>query len=117
MAPGGRVHTLQRRLEELDRVAATQAGPNIQPVRFLGSREEATWRNGLYSLRNRIVHEGLREVPFAGAKAGLVAGLHAIHRVQDLTPAFNRMMIWSGPALDLGHLQESSGRLSRLFEA
>lgn len=117
MAPGGRVHTLQRRLEELDRVAGTQAGPGTQPLRFLGSPEESQWRTALYALRNRIVHEGLRDVPFAEAKAGLMAGLHAIHRVQELTPAFNRAMIWSGAALDLGHLQQSSGRLSRLFEA
>ena len=114
---GGPVHTLWRRLEELDRIAAGQAGPSTQPLPFLGSPEEALWRTALYALRNRVVHEGLRDVPFAEAKAGLVAGLHAIHRVQELTPSFNRAMIWSGPALDLGHLEQSSGRLSRLFEA
>ena len=117
MAPGGRVHTLQRRLEELDRIVAAQATSAMPASAFLGSSEESGWRAALYALRNRIVHEGLRDVPFDEAKAGLVAGLHAIHRLQQLTPAFNRPMIWSGGALDLGHLQESSGRLSRLFEA
>jgi hypothetical protein len=117
MVPGGRIHTLQHRLEKLDRVAATQTGPGAQPRRFLGSPEESQWRIALYALRNRIVHEGLRDVPFAEAKAGLVAGLHAIYRVQQLTPSFNRAMIWSEHTLDLGHLQQSAGRISRLFEA
>lgn len=117
MAPGGRYHLLQRRLEELDRIAAAQAPAGSQPLQFLGSPEERQWRPALYALRNRVVHEGLRDLPFAEAKAGLVAGLHAIHRVQELTPAFGRGMIWSGPALDLGHLQQSAGRISRLFEA
>jgi hypothetical protein len=70
----------------------------------------------LYGLRNRIVHEGLRSVPFEEAKAGVVAGLHAIHQIQDLTYAFARPMIWSGAALDLDHIQKSAGRISRLFE-
>jgi len=116
MNPGGRFHTLQRRLEELDRVAAAQTFLGIQPLQFLGSAEERQWRTALYSLRNRIIHEGLRGVPFGDAKSGLVAGLHAIHRVQDLTPAFNRVMIWSGAALDLGHIDQTAGRISRLFE-
>jgi hypothetical protein len=116
MNPGGRFHTLQRRLEELDRVAVVQTVLGIQPLQFLGSAEEKQWRTALYSLRNRIVHEGLRDVPFGDAKSGLVTGLHAIHRVQDLTPAFNRVMIWSGAALDLSHIDQTAGRISRLFE-
>jgi hypothetical protein len=117
MAARGRVHTLQRRLEELDRIAAAQTPVNLQPRRFLGSPEETRWRSALYGLRNRIVHEGIRIVPFAEAKDALVAGLHAIHSIQSLIPAFNRAMTWSGAALDLGHIQPSAGRLSRLFEA
>lgn len=117
IAPGGRLHTLQRRFEELDRLAATLAPTGAPPRRFLGSPEEAQWRQALYHLRNRIVHEGLRSVPFAEAKAALVAGLHAIHAIQDLTPSFARAIIWSGAALDLAHVQQSAGRLSRLFEA
>jgi hypothetical protein len=117
MAARGRVHTLQRRLEELDRIAAAQTPSGLQPRRFLGSSEETRWRSALYGLRNRIVHEGIRIVPFAEAKDALVAGLHAIHSIQSLIPAFNRAMTWSGSALDLGHIQPSAGRLSRLFEA
>jgi len=117
MAPGGRLHTLQRRFEELDRLAAKLAPAGTPPRRFIGSPEEAQWRQALYRLRNRIVHEGLRSVPFAEAKTALVAGLHAIHAIQDLTPTFARAMIWSGAALDLAHVQQSAGRLSRLFEA
>ncbi|MBI4331649.1 MAG: hypothetical protein HY673_10250 [Chloroflexi bacterium] len=117
MAPGGRFHTLQRRLEELDRIAVTQTPSSAQPRRFLSSPEEAQWRTALYGLRNRIVHEGLRTVPFVDAKAALVAGLHAIYRIQDLAHPFGRAMIWSGATLDLGHIQQSAGRISRLFEA
>ena len=117
MSPAGKHSTLQRRFEELDRIAVAQTPSGAQQRRFLGSPEEAQWRTSLYRLRNRIVHEGLREVSFADAKAGLVAGLHAIHRIQDLTPAFGRAMMWSGAALDLGHVQQSAGRISRLFEA
>lgn len=116
MASGGRLNTLQGRLEELDRIAAGGAA-NAQTRRFLGCQEEVRWRGALYSLRNRIVHEGLRSVPFKEAKAGVVAGLHAIHQIQDLTPVFARPMIWSGAALELDHVQESAGRISRLFEA
>jgi hypothetical protein len=116
MAYRGRLHTLQRRLEELDRIAGTHAVVGTPPRRFIGSPEESQWRSTLYSLRNRIVHEGLRTVPFVDAKAALVAGLHAIHTIQELTPAFRRAMIWSGPALDLGHIRQSAGRISRLFE-
>ena len=116
MAPGGRLHTLQPRLVELDRIAVAQTPSGAQPRRFLGSPEEAQWRTALYGLRNRIVHEGLRMVPFVDAKAALVAGFHAIHRIQDLAPPFGRAMMWSGAALDLGHIQQSAGRISRLFE-
>lgn len=116
MAPGGRLHTLQRRFVELDRLAAVLATTGAQSHHFLGSPEEAQWRQALYRLRNRIVHEGLRSVPFADAKSALVAGLHAIHAIQDLTPSFSRSMIWSGAALGLPHLHQSAGRLSRLFE-
>jgi hypothetical protein len=116
MGNRGRLHTLQRRLEELDRIAASQSPTGTQSQKFLGSPEEARWRKDLYSLRNQIVHEGNRSVAFDDAKAGLVAGLHAIYTVQNLTPAFGRQMIWSGDALDLTHLRKSSGRLSRFFE-
>ena len=116
MASGGRLNTLQRRLEELDHVAAAGGAANARPLRFLGCPEEVRWRGALYGLRNRIVHEGLRSVPFEEAKAGVVAGLHAIHQIQDLTPAYARPMIWSGAALNLDHIQKSAGRISRLFE-
>lgn len=114
----GPLGTLQRRLERLDRVAASLAPGSAggRPPAFLNSPTEYNWRRDLYKLRNRIVHEGLRTVPFQDAKRGIVAGLHAVHAIQALHPAFNRPLTWSGPALDLLHIQESAGRLSRLFE-
>jgi hypothetical protein len=116
MAYKGQFHSLQRRLEEIDRIAAAETSPGGQPKKFLGSPEEARWRTALYGLRNRIVHQGLRTVSFAEAKGALVAGLHAIHKIQDLAPSFGRDRIWSGGALDLSHIQNTSGRISRIFE-
>jgi hypothetical protein len=118
LVQGGRFDSLQKRLIEIDRVAvaeATTAGEQVR--RFLGSAAEASWRSDLYRLRHRIVHEGLREVPFDVAKLAVVAGLKAAYVVQDLRPAFNRQLMWSGPALELPHITQSAGRLSRLFEA
>lgn len=111
----GAVHTLQRRFEYLDRVAKNR-NPQLKQG-FLGSDEEALWRRALYGLRNRISHEGLRVVGFVDAKAGLVGCLRAADRIQGLCDSFRRPMSWSGEALNLGHLEESAGRLSRLFEA
>lgn len=116
MGPKGPFHTLRSRLKELDRIAAAEAQPGCQPKTFLGSPEETRLRTALSALRNRIVHQGLRTVPFADAKEALVAGLHAIHRIQDLAPSFRRARMWSGAALGLGHIQETSGRISRIFE-
>lgn len=117
MGTGGQFHTLQRRLTELDRLAATSAAPESEPPQFLGSAEEQQWRAALYALRNRVVHEGLRDLPFAEGRAAIAAGLRAIHKIQGLTPAFNRAMIWSDAALAVEHLQQSTGRMFRLFEA
>ena len=113
MAPGGRAHTLQRRLKHLDQVARSR---DRSASGFIGSNEERTWRTDLYRLRNRISHEGLRTVAFAEAKAGLVAGLRAMDRIQSMTPEFRRSMSWSSAALELGHIQESAGRIARFFE-
>jgi len=113
LAPGGRLHTLQRRLEELDRIALAEGGPR----RFLASAEEQRWRGALYRLRNEIAHAGRRDVRFADAKEAVVAGMHAMHAIGDLAPTFNRALSWGGEVLDLPHIIESRGRLSRLFES
>jgi hypothetical protein len=84
---------------------------------FAKSAAYARWKDDLYRLRNQIVHTGLREVSFDLAKRGLIAGLHAVDAINDLAPVFARSMRWSGDALDLPHIQQSAGRLSRLFES
>jgi hypothetical protein len=102
-AQRGRFDSLQKRLVEIDRVARAEASIANQPVsRFLGSPEEVLWRRDLYRLRHRVVHEGLREVSFDDAKKAVVAGLKAAHAVQRLRPGFQRALMWSGAALDLG---------------
>lgn len=77
----------------------------------------ARWRQTLYRLRNEIAHEGRREVSFDEAKEALVAGMHAMHAIQDLAPDFNRALAWGGDVLDLPHVVESRGQVGRLFES
>src|SRR5262249_40130714 len=112
LAPGGAHHTLQRRLQQLDRFAEEESSAK----RFLGSAEEQRWRSTLYKLRNQIAHAGRRGVDFAEAKDAIAAGMHAIFAIQDLAPSFGRSLSWGGGVLDLPHVVESRGRLARLFE-
>lgn len=112
LAVGGALHTLKHRLRELDRIAQHEGSTS----RFLNSAAEQRWRGTLYRLRNQIAHAGLRDVPFPDAKDAIVAGMHAMHAIQDLTPTFNRPLSWAGDVLDLPHVVDSRGRLARLFE-
>jgi len=112
LAVRGALHTLQRRLQELDRIAQQEGSAS----RFLNSAVEHRWRGTLYRLRNQIAHSGLRDVAFAEAKDAIVAGMHAMHAIQDLAPTFNRPLAWAGDVLDLLHVVDSRGRLARLFE-
>lgn len=111
-ALGGALHTLQPRLKELDRIALAGGAPQ----RFIGSQAESEWRQRLYRLRNEIVHQGRREVSFDDAKAGISSGLQAAAAVQALLPAFQRKLSWSGQAVQLAHINNSAGRLARMFE-
>ena len=113
LAPRGAFHTLQRRLEELDRIAQNEGATR----RFLGSAEEQRWRSTLYRLRNEIAHAGRRVVAFNEGKDALVAGMHAMNAIEELAPTFRRTLSWGGAVLDLLHIVESRGRLARLFEA
>lgn len=117
MSSSGRFNTLQRRLKQIDRIAAENTPGDQEPEQFLGSEEELRWRTTLYGLRNQIVHEGLRDVAFSAAKEGLIASLHAAHRIESLSHAFSRTMRWAGSTLNLDHVRQSAGRISRLFEA
>jgi hypothetical protein len=110
------LHSLAGRLRELDLIA-TRSTSGVAFTPFAGSKAHLRWRDDLYKLRNRIVHTGLREVSFESAKRGLVAGLRAADAINDLTSLFSRPMRWSGEAVELPHIRQSSGRLSRLFEA
>jgi len=110
MALGGKLHLLQHRLRHLDRFAKSPASP------FLGSTEETNWRRDLYDVRNRIVHGGVRSISFDEARVAIIAGLHAVAAVQALNPSFCRKMNWSGNYLDLPHIHQTAGRLSRLWE-
>lgn len=117
-AYNGNLHLLQPRLVKLDALAeeeATNTGRVFEP--FLGSSEETEWRQYLYNLRNEIVHKGRREANYEEAKRAIVIGLKAIYYLQNMSPLFTRQFMWTEEALELQHIRESAGRLSRLFEA
>jgi hypothetical protein len=117
-AQGGRLDSLQKRLIEIDRRASAEAVAAGEPVRrFTGSPTETEWRNDLYRVRHRVVHQGLRALSFEVAKRAIQVGLRASHAVQDLRPSYNWRLAWSGDVLDLPHITQSAGRLSRIFEA
>lgn len=117
-APRGGLDSLQRRLVEIDRAAETEATAAGVPSRqFLGSQAETAWRYDLYRVRHTVVHEGVRHLTFDIAKRALQAGLRAAFEIQDLRPSFNRPFVWTGDVLNLSHLTQSAGRLSRIFEA
>jgi len=107
----GKLHLLTARLNKIDEIA-TASGAS----RFLGTPLEKEWRKNLYDLRNEIVHGGRRTVSFIDAKRGIVACLKAISFINFMCPAFQRRFMWIGMALDLPHIRESAGRLTRIFE-
>lgn len=110
------LHSLAPRLRELDVIAKRNAaGRTFAP--FLNSTAHVRWKDDLYRPRNRIVHTGLREISFDSAKGAVVAGLRGVDAINELSPLFARPMRWSGGAVDLPHIQQSAGRLSRLFES
>lgn len=114
----GILHLLQPRLRKLDVLAgeeASRTGRVFTP--FLGSSAENEWRQYLYNLRNEIVHRGRRVATFEEAKKAIITGLKAIYYLQNMSPMYARQFMWTGDALELQHIRESSGRLFRLFEA
>lgn len=118
LAYGGDLHLLQSRLKKLDSIArGFKATPVKEIQAFLGSRTETQWRQKLYNLRNEIVHGGRRLTTFHEAKEAIIAGLKAVNHLHSLCPYFERHFMWTGQALELQHLNESAGRLTRLFES
>ena len=114
----GGLHFLQPRLQELDNIAEANAGSTGKPFkRFLGSDAEIGWRENLYNLRNEIVHGGRRATTFEETKIAIVSGLKAINYLHSMCPYFARSFMWADRALELQHLEESAGRLFRLFES
>jgi hypothetical protein len=114
---GGELHLLNKRLKKLDDIAdekKTTYGYRFAP--FLGSPFEAEWRDFLYDVRHKIVHGGLRQISFEDAKHGVVAGLKAINFLHSMCPLFEREFMWAGQSLELPHIQNTSGRIFRLFE-
>lgn len=108
----GRFHLLIHRLIQLEEIAN-----EFNKINFFKSDAEREWRLYLYDIRNEIVHGGKREVSFDEAKRGIVSGLKAIRFLNDMCPLFERKNMWSMKTLELPHIQKTSGRLSRIFEA
>jgi hypothetical protein len=114
----GHLHFLQPRLQELDKIAEAYMSPISEPFKpFSGSDTETEWRENLYNLRNEIVHGGRRTTTFEETKSAIVSGLKAVNYLHGMCPYFARSFMWTDQALELKHLDESAGRLFRLFES
>jgi hypothetical protein len=75
---------------------------------FIGSATHKEWKNYLYKLRNKIIHEGWRFVTFDQAKRGIAACKSAIREIEDHLPGIaNKIQIYPG----IEHLQNTAGRL------
>lgn len=107
----GKLCFLTPRLCELDRIASAFGSD-----KFDGSQVEADWNAHLYEIRNEVVHKGRRQVTFEEAKRGIVACLKAISFINFMCPNFQRKIMWVGQALELPHINETAGRLTRIFE-
>ena len=114
----GHLHFLQPRLQELDKIAEAYVSPISEPFKpFSGSHTETEWRKNLYNLRNEIVHGGRRTTTFEETKSAIISGLKAVNYLHGMCPSFARSFMWTDQALELKHLDESAGRLFRLFES
>lgn len=85
-----RIGLLAQRLRSLD-AAAVQCSKlkGLAPwTPFVGSAVHREWPGALYDVRNRVVHDGDRGVPFDVAKRGIVAGKSAIKHLEACLPDF-----------------------------
>jgi hypothetical protein len=101
---------LSQRLKKLDsmihnyrKLKALESKPT-----FIESTIYAEWKNHLYKIRNKIVHEGWRFASFDLAKQGIAVCKSAIKEIEDRLPGISNL-IQIYPGVD--HLQDTSGRL------
>jgi hypothetical protein len=75
---------------------------------FMGSAFHNEWKNYLYKLRNKIIHEGWRFVTFDQAKRGIASCKSAIKEIEDHLPGIaDKIQIYPG----ISHIQNTAGRL------
>lgn len=75
---------------------------------FFGNATYIEWKNNLYILRNKIIHEGWRFVTFEQTKRGIAACKFAIKEFEDRLPGIaNKIQIYPG----VERLQNTAGRL------
>lgn len=101
---------LFHRMSKLDSVVAEYRRARGLPVKklFVNSATYIEWKNHLYKIRNRIVHEGWRLATFDLAKRGIAACKVAIKELEDRLPDIaNPIQIYPG----VDHLQNTAGRL------
>lgn len=101
---------LSARLRELDVVATQWRTTRSAPAwsAFVGSAPHREWKESLYVLRNRVVHEGYRGVTFDEAKRGIGAAKLAMRHLEtELSDLANPIQIYTG----VEFLQNTAGRL------
>ena len=103
-----------QRIVRLDKLNKQINGSND---RFESSPIHQRWTKGLASLRHRIVHGGLRTVPFADAQRCASTALAVIVELERLWPGYAPPFRWSPELESLPRLRETKGKLFRLFDS
>ncbi len=101
---------LGQRLRALDvAVAQYRVTQGLTSVpQFVSSTAHSDWRRNLYDLRNRVVHEGWRDVTFDQGKQGIAACKSAIKALEERIPGLaDPIQIYVG----VDHLRPTPGRL------
>ena len=101
---------LSQRLSRLDKVvnAYRQKLGCANVALFVNGAVHTEWKDHLYKLRNRVIHEGWRLASFELARRGIAACKAAIKELEDRFPGLaNSIQI--APKVD--HLQNTAGRL------
>ena len=105
-----KIGLLNQRLSKLDTVVDEyRRARGLAVVKsFVNSETHTEWKNHLYKLRNKIVHEGWCLATFDLAKRGIAACKAAYNGFEDRFPGIaNPIQIDPG----VGHLQNTAGRL------
>jgi hypothetical protein len=102
---------LSKRLIELDNIVRQYRNERKLPLLadFVNSTFHTEWKNDLYEIRNKIIHEGWRLATYTDALKGIGCCKVAITEIESRVPGLsNSIQIYSG----VDHIKNTAGRLS-----